>query len=169
MGFAPTFCFRPMYKQNQTLVGLLEPVISAMGYEMLGIEQVSRGRDPLIRIYIDRESGITLADCERVSGQVTGVLDVEDPIRGSYHLEVSSPGLERPLFTLEQCRRYVGRNIRVRLRSKLEGRRKLAGKLLELYDAVLVIDEEGTTYDVPADLIDRAYLVADGGRDWKAE
>lgn len=169
MGLAPTFCFRPMYKQNQTLVGLLEPVISAMGYEMLGIEQVSRGRDSLVRVYIDRDQGITLADCERVSGQVTGVLDVEDPIRGSYHLEVSSPGVERPLFTLEQCGRYLGRDIRVRLRSKLEGRRKLSGKLLELNDAVLVIDEEGTRYEVPAEMIDRAYLVADGGRDLKVE
>ena len=158
-----------MYKQNQTLVGLLEPVISAMGYEMLGIEQVSRGRDSLVRVYIDRDQGITLADCERVSGQVTGVLDVEDPIRGSYHLEVSSPGVERPLFTLEQCGRYLGRDIRVRLRSKLEGRRKLSGKLLELNDAVLVIDEEGTRYEVPAEMIDRAYLVADGGRDLKVE
>jgi len=169
VGLAPTFCFRPMYKQNQTLVGLLEPVISAMGYEMLGIEQVSRGRDSLVRVYIDRDQGITLADCERVSGQVTGVLDVEDPIRGSYHLEVSSPGVERPLFTLEQCGRYLGRDIRVRLRSKLEGRRKLSGKLLELNDAVLVIDEEGTRYEVPAEMIDRAYLVADGGRDLKVE
>jgi ribosome maturation factor RimP len=154
-----------MYKQNQTLVGLLEPVISAMGYEMLGIEQVSHGRDSLVRIYIDRDSGITLADCERVSGQVTGVLDVEDPIRGSYHLEVSSPGLDRPLFTLEQCRRYLGRDIRVQLRSKLEGRRKLSGRLMDLHDAVLVIDEGGTRYDVPADLIERASLVAVEGRE----
>jgi ribosome maturation factor RimP len=86
---------------------------------------------------------------------------VEDPIRGSYQLEISSPGLDRPLFTLEQCGRYVGRNIRLRLRSKLQGRRKITGSLAELHDDVLVIDESGTRFDVPADMIEKANLVAD--------
>ncbi len=98
-----------MYKQNQVLVELLQPVVSAMGYEMLGIEQIPQGRDSLVRVYIDSETGISLDDCERVSDQVTGVLDVEDPVKGSYRLEITSPGLDRPLFTLEQCRRYLGR------------------------------------------------------------
>ena len=161
MGLAPTFCFRPMYKQNQALVKLLQPVIAALGYELLGIEQMNQGRGSLVRVYIDRESGISLADCERVSEQATGVLDVEDPIRGSYQLEISSPGLDRPLFTQEQCGRYIGRNVQLRLRSKLEGRRKLNGRLLELHDNVLVIEESGARFDVPADMIERANLVAD--------
>jgi ribosome maturation factor RimP len=161
VGLAPTFCFRTMYKQNQALVKLLQPGITALGYELLGIEQMNQGRGSVVRVYIDRESGISLADCERVSEQVTGVLDVEDPIRGSYQLEISSPGLDRPLFTPEQCGRYLGRNIRLRLRSKLQGRRKLAGQLVELHDDTLVIDESGTRYDVPADMIEKANLVAD--------
>ena len=150
-----------MYKQNQALVKLLQPVIAALGYELLGIEQMNQGRGSLVRVYIDRESGISLADCERVSEQATGVLDVEDPIRGSYQLEISSPGLDRPLFTQEQCGRYIGRNVQLRLRSKLEGRRKLNGRLLELHDNVLVIEESGARFDVPADMIERANLVAD--------
>ena len=161
VGLAPTFCFRPMYKQNPALVKLLQPVIAALGYELLGIEQMNQGRGSLVRVYIDRESGISLADCERVSEQATGVLDVEDPIRGSYQLEISSPGLDRPLFTLEQCSRYVGRNIRLRLRSKLQGRSKLTGQLVELHDDALVVDESGTRFDVPADMIEKANLVAD--------
>lgn len=148
-----------MYKQNQALVKLLQPVISGLGYEMLGVEQFPQGRDSLVRIYIDRESGISLDDCERVSEQVTGILDVEDPVKGSYRLEVSSPGLDRPLFTLEQCRRYLGRDIHVRLRSKLQGRRKLTGRLTALQGETVVIDESGTQYDVPADMIERASLV----------
>jgi len=148
-----------MYKQNQTLVKLLQPVISGLGYEMLGIEQFPQGRDSLVRIYIDCEDGISLDDCERVSEQVTGVLDVEDPIKGSYRLEVSSPGLDRPLFTLEQCCRYVGRNIHVRLRSKWRDRRKITGRLSDLQEETVVIDESGTLYEVPADLIERAWLL----------
>lgn len=161
VGLAPTFCFRPMYKQNQALLALLQPVITGLGYELLGTELLSQGRESLLRVYIDQPAGITLEDCERVSDQVTGVLDVADPIRGSYRLEVSSPGLDRPLFTLEQCGRYLGRNVRLRLRSKLEGRRKVTGELVALRDNALVIDEDGTQLAVPAELIEKANLVAD--------
>lgn len=150
-----------MYRQNQTLVRLLQPPVTALGYELLGIEELREGRTSLVRIYIDSGSGITLDDCARVSEQVTGILDVEDPVRGAYRLEVSSPGLDRPLFTLEQCRHYLGRNVRVRLRSKMQGRRKFSGRLQEVREDSLVIDEDGVTCTVPADLVDRANLVAE--------
>jgi len=150
-----------MYRQNQTLVRLLQPPVTALGYELLGIEELREGRTALVRIYIDSETGITLDDCERVSEQVTGVLDVEDPVRGPYRLEVSSPGLDRPLFTLDQCRHYLGWNVRVRLRSKVQGRRKFTGRLLDVQDDSLVIDEDDVSYTVPADLVDRANLVAE--------
>jgi len=148
-----------MYKQNQALLKLLQPVVTALGYELLGIEQLPQGRESLVRIYIDHEDGIGLDDCERVSEQVTGVMDVEDPIRGSYRLEVSSPGLDRPLFTLEQCRSFLGQEMRVKLRSKLHGRRNITGRLKNLSDDTIVIEESGTEYAVPADLIERASLV----------
>lgn len=148
-----------MYKQNQVLVDLLGPLTRAMGYEMLGIEQLVQGRHSVIRIYIDKASGITLTDCEKVSEQVTGVLDVEDPIRGSYNLEVSSPGLDRPLFTLEHFKRHLGAQARVQLRSKLEGRRKLAGRIEAVEGETIVVNEDGVDYRVPAELIERARLV----------
>ena len=148
-----------MYKQNQVLVELLGPLIRAMGYEMLGIEQLAQGRHSVIRIYIDRASGITLTDCEQVSEQVTGLLDVEDPVKGSYNLEVSSPGLDRPLFTLEHFRRYLGAEARVQLRSKLDGRRKLSGRIEAVEGETVVMNMDGIVYRVPAEMIEKARLV----------
>ena len=161
MGLAPTFCFWLMYRQNQTLVDLLAPSITAMGYDLLGIEQLARGRESLVRIYIDKESGITLDDCERVSNQVTGILDVEDPVSGSYRLEVSSPGLDRPLFNLEQFQQFMGQTVSIRLRSKFEGRRKLTGTIETVEQDVVVIRESGDQYRLPADVIEHAHLQPD--------
>lgn len=149
-----------MYKQNSILVKLLEPVISAMGYEMLGIEYLARGRGSLVRIFIDNESGITMDDCERVSRRITGILDVNDPIQGSYNLEVSSPGLDRPLFTLEQFRRFQGHKAQVSLRSKLEGRRNFTGEIGEVMDDSIVLNDREGIITIPADMIDKAHLVA---------
>jgi ribosome maturation factor RimP len=148
-----------MYKQNQNLVGLIAPVVTAMGYELLGIEYMRRGRESLLRIYIDKAGGIVLADCEAVSRQVTGLLDVEDPIQGTYHLEVSSPGLDRPLFTLSQFAQFRGRVARVTLSSKLEGRRKLSGTITATGADFVVMDVDGREYQVPAALIEQARLV----------
>ena len=148
-----------MYKQNQSLVKLLKPVISAMGYEMLGIEYFTRGHGSLLRIYIDNEAGITVDDCERVSHQVTGILDVNDPIPGSYNLEISSPGLDRPLFTLEQFERFKGHIAQVKLSAKLDGRRNFTGKIGAVERDRVVLDDRDESYTIPADLIEKAHLV----------
>ncbi len=126
---------------------------------MLGIEQFSQGRESVLRIYIDHETGIGLEDCERVSHQITGVLDVNDPIKGAYHLEVSSPGLDRPLFTLEQFGRYVGERVKVHLREKLDGRRNFRGVLTAIDETRIHIDVDGKDYAIGADLIEKAHLV----------
>jgi ribosome maturation factor RimP len=94
-----------------------------------------------------------------VSRQVTGVLDVEDPIRGGYDLEVSSPGLDRPLYTVEQFRRYVGEAVRIRLKAKLEGRRQLAGRLESVSEETIEVQEDSRRFAVPVDMIDRARLI----------
>lgn len=159
MGFEPTFCFRLMYRQNQILVKLLEPVISAMGYEMLGIEHLPKGHGSLVRIYIDNEAGITVADCEKVSHQVTGILDVNDPIKGSYDLEVSSPGLDRPLFTLDHFSRFKGHMVQVRLRSKMDGRRNFTGQIEGVDKDKVTLKEQDQIYSIPVDLIEKAHLV----------
>ncbi|KPK39096.1 MAG: hypothetical protein AMJ69_06605 [Gammaproteobacteria bacterium SG8_47] len=105
--------------------GLLAPVVKAMGCELWAIEYVAQGTKSRLRLYIDTPTGVTLDDCERVSRQVSSVLDVEDPIPGEYSLEVSSPGLDRPLTKAEHYRRYVGSSVQIRLRAAIEGRRKL--------------------------------------------
>ena len=147
-----------MYKQNLDLVNLVTPVIAAMGYELWGVEYIPKGKDSLLRIYIDNESGITLDDCVRVSDQLAGVLDVNDPIRGHYDLEVSSPGLDRTLFTLEQFERYRGSEVRIRLRTKLDGRRNFNGTIGEVRDGMVRIIDEGVTYNIPSEDIDKANI-----------
>ena len=148
-----------MYRQNEVLVKMLQPVIQALGYEMLGIEQFSKGRESVLRIYIDHETGIGIDDCERVSHQVTGVLDVNDPIKGAYHLEVSSPGLDRPLFTMEQFVRYIGEQVQVHLHEKLDGRRNFRGKLTAVDETGVHINMDGRNYVIKPDMIDKAHLV----------
>ena len=162
MGLVPIFCFRRMYRQNKHLVELIEPVIQALGCEMLGIEHLTRGHESLLRIYIDNDTGINLDDCERVSHQVTGLLDVHDPIKGAYILEVSSPGFDRPLFTLEHFRRFIGHAVRVQLHEKTAGHRKLAGMIKAVHNDSIEVNVEGADYLVKADNIDKARLVAEG-------
>ncbi len=150
-----------MYRQNQLLLDLLEPGISKMGYELLGIEQFAQGRGSLVRIYIDNERGINLDDCQRVSDHVSGILDVKDPIRGAYTLEVSSPGLDRPFFTLKQMQEYIGESIQLNLHSKIAGRRKIKGILTGIDEENVMVKMDETDYQVSADNIDKAKLVTD--------
>ena len=118
-----------MSSKLEQLQAMLAPVIEALGYECWGIEYISQGRHSLLRVYIDHSNGILVEDCEKVSRQVSGILDVEDPIPGEYTLEVSSPGMDRPLFTLEQFNAFVGEQVKIRLRSPYEGRRNFQGLL----------------------------------------
>jgi ribosome maturation factor RimP len=106
-----------------------------------------------------RTPGITLDDCSAVSHQLSGVLDVEDPIAGHYDLEVSSPGLDRPLFTAEQFQRFRGQRVRLKLGVKLEGRRKLEGQIAGLKQDRLLLEAEGETREIPLSTIDSARLV----------
>lgn len=134
-------------------------VVEGLGYELVGIERRQGRGAGLVRVFIDKEAGITLEDCERVSHQLSGVLDVEDLIRGAYTLEVSSPGLDRPLFTPAQFERNVGATVRLGLTRSLDGRRKLVGRLEGVQDGEVVIAGESGTYRVPFDLIEKARLV----------
>jgi len=106
---------------------LLVPTVTALGYELLGIEYKAQGKHSRLRLYIDGPDGIGLSDCETVSHQVSGVLDVEDPINGQYSLEVSSPGLDRPLFLVQHYIKYVGKQVKVRTRLPIAGQRNFQG------------------------------------------
>jgi len=148
-----------MYRQIKALEEMLSPAISALGYEMWGIEYIQQGRGVLLRIYIDAEKGISVTDCSRVSQRVAGILDVEDPIKGHYDLEVSSPGLDRPLFTLEQFSQYIGEAVQIRLNMKLDGRKRFKGNIIEVSGDSLVISEDDNSRAIPTDMIEQARLV----------
>ncbi len=148
-----------MSSKLEQLQVLLAPVVEALGYECWGVEFISQGRHSVLRVYIDRPEGILIDDCEAVSRQVSGILDVEDPISGEYTLEVSSPGMDRPLFTLEQFAKHAGEQVKIRLRSPYEGRRNYQGILrgVEEQDVVVLVDDH--EYLLPIDSIDKANII----------
>ena len=148
-----------MSSKLEQLQALLAPVVEALGYECWGLEYMSQGRHSLLRIYIDHADGVLVEDCEKVSRQISGVLDVEDPISNEYTLEVSSPGMDRPLFTLEQFAKHAGELVKIKLRSPYEGRRNFQGPLrgVEEQDVVVLVDDH--EYLLPIDLIDKANII----------
>ncbi|WP_275628576.1 ribosome maturation factor RimP [Pseudomonas sp. 273] len=148
-----------MSSKLEQLQALLAPVVEALGYECWGLEFLSQGRHSLLRVYIDKADGILIEDCETVSRQVSGVLDVEDPISGEYTLEVSSPGMDRPLFTLEQFARYVGEQVKIKLRVPFERRRNFQGILRGVEEQDVVVLVEDHEYLLPIDSIDKANII----------
>jgi len=143
----------------EQLQALLAPVVEAIGYQCWGIEFLSQGRHSLLRVYIDHENGILIDDCEKVSRQISGVLDVEDPISSEYTLEVSSPGMDRPLFRLEQFAAHAGELVKIKLRSPYEGRRNFQGLLRGVEEQDVVVLVEDHEYLLPIDLIDKANII----------
>jgi ribosome maturation factor RimP len=141
------------------LTALVRAIVEPLGYELLGVEQRG-GRHPLVRVYIDREEGVTLDDCALVSHQLSGEFDVADPIPGQYDLEVSSPGLDRPLFTRAQIERFGGQRARVRLTEKRGGRRNFEGVLAGVVnDELQLALDDGDIAALPLAMIESARLV----------
>ena len=143
----------------KTLHGLVEPVVQSLQCEVWGIEFIGQGRKSTLRVYIDSASGVGLSECEKVSRQLSAIFDVEDPIAQEYTLEVSSPGMARPLFTLEQYSKSVGCRVDIRLHSAFSGRRRYRGAVLgvEGEDVVIVCDD--TEYLFPFESIDKANII----------
>lgn len=144
-------------KESDRLTQLIEPIVAQLGYELVGIE--FDGRSRVLRVYIDRAEGIIVDDCSRVSYQVSGMLDVEDPIPGQYQLEVSSPGLDRPLFTLSHFERFIGAIASIRLRMPVDNRRRVKGRLVGVEGDDILVEEDAGTLRLPFGAIDRARLV----------
>lgn len=139
---------------------LLAPLIGDLGYELVGAELHGGRRNALLRIYIDRpDQGITVDDCERVSREVSALLDVEDPIQASYTLEVSSPGLDRPLFTREHYARFVGHPVRVALTELRDGRRRYKGVISEVGEDTVTLDVDGEAVTLELAAIKKANLI----------
>lgn len=138
---------------------LIEPAVNALGLELWGIEYLVQGHRSVLRIFIESDAGVAIEDCERVSRQISGILDVEEPIGGAYTLEVSSPGLDRPLFTLAQFNRYTGELINVRLRMPQQGRKKFKGLLEKVEGENICLIVDGEQYVLPYSAIDKANIV----------
>lgn len=141
------------------LNAMLEPVITGLGFVFWGLEFAAQGKHSTLRVYIDHEEGINVDQCAEVSRQISAVMDVEDPISQNYTLEVSSPGMDRPLFSLEQFSAYLGEWVQVRLRAPFEGRRKFKGVLSAIEDQDICVTVDGMDYLLPIESIDKANLI----------
>ena len=148
-----------MVMKQTRLEELVGPVAESLGCELWGLELHMQGKHSLLRIYIDKADGIHLEDCERVSRQVSSVMDVEDPINGHYLLEVSSPGADRALYKIEHYKAYVGQKVSLKLRVGFEGRKKFTGLLKGVEGSEVVLEVDDDEYLLPYELIDKANII----------
>lgn len=148
-----------MASKQEQLQALIAPIVASLECELWGLEYLTQGRYTTLRLYIDAEDGVTLEDCEKVSRQVSSVMDVEDPIDGEYTLEVSSPGMDRPLYTPEQYARYIGEQVGLRLRVARDGRRKFKGTILAVEGADVRVAVDDKEYLLAIDAIDKANII----------
>jgi len=161
-----------MKQAPEHLVELIEPIVEGLGYECVGIEYNPHPKHGMLRIFIDSENGILLDDCTKVSHQLSGMLDVEDPIPGEYQLEVSSPGEDRPIFKLNQFERFIGSTVTVNLFKPIEKRRKITGQIQAVQGNDVMLQEGEQTIKVPFQAMSKArlvpeYLLKKGGRSGK--
>ena len=145
---------------EQNLQEMLQGAVEDLGCELWGIECQRAGRFMTVRLFIDKEGGVTVDDCADVSRQVSAILDVEDPIADKYNLEVSSPGLDRPLFTLPQFELYIGQDIAVHLRIPVMERRKWQGKLERIENDMVTLIVDGQEQVLVFGNIQKANVVA---------
>jgi len=139
---------------------LVEAPIESLGYELVGVEYIKNGVNTVLRIYIDAEQGIGIEDCERVSHQVSGILEVEDPISSAYSLEVSSPGFDRPLFKERDFVRFSGSEAKIAMKLPIQGRRNFRGILQGFSDGDILIEVDGEVYELPLTKLSKAKIVA---------
>lgn len=147
---------------NDELSVLLQPAIADLGLELVGIEFSPNAAGSLLRVYIDEpEKGVAIEDCERASREISALLDVNDPVAGRYTLEVSSPGLERPLFTPQHFARFIGEQVRVNVNLPLDGRRRFQGPIRAVDGDRITIEQDGIAVGIVHANIARARLVPD--------
>jgi ribosome maturation factor RimP len=147
---------------RDALMRLLEPPIEALDYELVDLEFAREGRGGVLRIFIDRAAnsdvGVTVDDCARVSHVVSEVLEAQDPIKGHYTLEVSSPGFDRILRTRGHFERFVGERIFAELKLPIEGRRRFVGVLKSIAGDTIVVEVDGKAHSLPLERIQKARL-----------
>ena len=145
----------------QKLNELLQPLVEDLGYEFIGLEYNPNPKHSVLRIYIDHENGVGIQDCETVSRETAALLDVKDPIRSHYNLEVSSPGLDRPLFTPAHYSEFTGFEVQINLYAPQDGRRKFSGPILSAGESSVNIDQDGSEVTLGYDNIAKARLIPD--------
>jgi ribosome maturation factor RimP len=163
LGILPFFLFVWrifVSKLELELTTMLEPAVEALGFELLGLEFVQAGRHSTLRVYIEHENGITVDNCADVSRQVSAILDVEDPITNEYDLEVSSPGVDRPLFKPAHFEQAQGEEVRVRTKLPQDGRRNFKGDLVSVSGDMITLQIDGQDHMIMLSNIERANIIA---------
>lgn len=137
---------------------LLQPGAEALGYELVAVE-MSGGDMSILRIYIDAPNGVDVEDCAKASRQFSAILDVEDPISNKYTLEVSSPGMDRPLAKPIHFKAVVGQDVKIKMATLINGRRRFTGELVEATEDFAVVEVDGEQTELPYSEMDKARLV----------
>ena len=147
-----------MQRASAQVVNVIEPVVTGLGYELVGAEFGQSENGQTLRVYIDTDAGIVMEDCATVSRQLNAVLDVEDTIKSAYLLEVSSPGVDRPLFTEAQFAAQIGEDVRIRMADGVGGRRNFKGQLVAVKDGVATVEVDGMDYELPIVDVEQAHI-----------
>lgn len=152
-----------MTSKHQQLHDILESALESVGYELVGFEWLRQGKYSLLRVYIDSPEGVSLDQITEASRQISAVLDVEDPISGKYNLEVSSPGLNRPLFKQEHYERFVGQGVKLRLRQPIDNQRNITGRLTSVDGNTIVVKamDVDKEWQLSINDIEKANLIAE--------
>ena len=148
-----------MRKNLSHLWELFEPVIEGMGYELIEIEHVPNPKHGILRLYIDKEDGITIDDCSDVSQQISALIDVEDPVKGHFNLEISSPGMDRPLRKVKDFQRFTGALVKLKTAVPFDGQRNFKGHLQHADDDVVVIATDTEEISIPMHALEKARIV----------
>jgi ribosome maturation factor RimP len=149
-----------MHQVSAQLNTIIQDVVETLDYSLWGVQLITQPEGPLLRVYIDSAAGILVDDCAKVSRQLSAVLDVENPLSSHYTLEVSSPGMNRPIFTLAQYSALCGSSLKIKLRFVIDGRKKIRGTLSSVIGEVLTITLDDTsTIQLTFDDIDAASVI----------
>lgn len=148
-----------MRKASSEIWNVVEPVVQGMGCELVGVEFGGKPGNRILRVYIDTADDVTLDDCEAVSRQLSAALDVDDPVGEGYVLEVSSPGIDRPLFRPGDYTRFAGEMVFIRLDYALEGRRRFKGRLDGLEGEAVLVEVDDRIWHLPLEAIESAHLI----------
>lgn len=143
------------------LIEMLEPTVRTMGYELVELELAGSAGNRVVRLFIDTPTGVTLDDCEAVSHAVEEVLDAEDPIPGEYSLEISSPGVDRPLRKSEDYQRFAGETVKIKTFGPINGQRSFTGTLIGLEEGQVIVKTPEGRSAIPREQVAKAHLVAE--------